>query len=702
MSSRPRLERMKVTSIPSLLPGWFDPTLPNFKPPSDWKGTRVRISVPATETEALKIQKTRTELEKRYPGANIHIVPKFETISLDASPIEHTDDASAVTAYLSQLTLPEGVLAEEVSAYLKKFLPHIGIFGVQSLRFGPVIAENVLSFEKVSFDFDQRGLTLVCGTNLDWGSRISNGSGKSNFVSLPFVAMFGRTFKDQTHDAWARQRVSKPARIRQVIFLQDGRKLEVVRGRRPQELRVFLDLKEITMGDPAATQKLIERLTNSPWEILTNAVYIGQQEIGSVFGTEKERKELFNRLLGLDRFIEVQAKIRKEVSRTQRAIDSLELEIRQTTSAISEAEVARQRVSATIPQTTISSSELQQKEKEKKKLEAEVASITKAIASLQPELDANQRKFETLLDESIGAEILIEQLRKQLDETGRVKDRCPLCGAKISVRQFEEYVTSLELQYRSVGDRYEAAETRKTANREHQKDLIARKQDKDAFIRKTIGRMVVLDCEIAAAQSQRATIKKLKDLVKNSTQRIELLTEKKSVHERAQKAVREEYRFLDYCSEIVGRDGLPLYLCKISVPALNAAAVHYSEVFTEGEISIVFDTDQDDITLSVANLHGGEKIKDQSRGEMRIAALITALAFRKVLVPHNILILDEPTDGLDPVNAGAFSRGLQSVVSDFQHVLVISHNDQVLSELEPDRVITITKKDRISVMTESV
>jgi len=61
-------------------------------------------------------------------------------------------------------------------------------------------------------------------------------------------------------------------------------------------------------------------------------------------------------------------------------------------------------------------------------------------------------------------------------------------------------------------------------------------------------------------------------------------------------------------------------------------------------------------------------------------------------VRHNLLILDEPANGLDPVNAVAFAQGLNSVVERFGHVMVIAHSEQILGALEPDYRLECVKE----------
>ena len=185
-------------------------------------------------------------------------------------------------------------------------------------------------------------------------------------------------------------------------------------------------------------------------------------------------------------------------------------------------------------------------------------------------------------------------------------------------------------------------------------------------------------------------------MISEKRTRIKVLEKTKLVHEQAKQFTLEEKQFVDICVNAVSRNGLPAYLCESVVPQLNQTAQHYSEIFSDGEIGIQFAASNGDVDVNVQNLHGGKFTKDQSAGEMRIAAIITAFTFRDALLPLNLLIVDEPSEGLDPANSLAFAKGLTQVLSRFEHVIIISHNSNVLGSLEPDRRIEIIKEHGIS------
>lgn len=693
---------MKITSIPSVLPSWYDPDMPGFTPPKNWDGCRVRVRVPIKSDPIKEIEAARQRLEKKYPGATLHLVQEPKKTSLATEQFDlKGDDEALLRAYLNQIELPEGVTVAQVINYLQKFLPKLSVFGVQGLKFKTLLATNTLCFESVKLELARTGLTLISAINKDWPGTRSNGGGKTSLVTTPFIALFGRTFKGQTFDGWARQASTQPAKLSLLVDLPDGRELNVIRGRRPNILRVYLDGKEITMGDPNATQALIERLTNLTWDVLTNAVYIGQREIGSVFGTDKERKELFSRLLGLERFLEAQTKLRVVVLRHQQLILEAHAEVDRTEASLQEAESGTVDIKKALEETPIiSSADIKNKERQAQSLRNDAAKNEAGIKNLEPQLEENQKRFEVYLGKAITLEERVKSLREQLTAIGKVEGQCPLCGSKVSVKNLEQHENEIRRRITLNETELETWEQKQAQNREArramQDSLNQKRLDNDKLRRK----IEALEREANSLKEQTDARRKLEEIACQKDNRIQELKRIKTIHEGALKACANERAFAEFCSNVVGRNGLPAYLCSVAAPQLNQAAMRYSQVFAEGEISVSFEISGGDIDIKVINLHGGSGIKDQSAGEMRMAGIIAALAFRDTLVPHNLLILDEPGEGLDPVNAEAFAKGLNSVVERFQHVIVISHSIPILSTLEPDFHLEVVKENGVSTVYE--
>ncbi len=154
---------------------------------------------------------------------------------------------------------------------------------------------------------------------------------------------------------------------------------------------------------------------------------------------------------------------------------------------------------------------------------------------------------------------------------------------------------------------------------------------------------------------------------------------------------------LDYGEKVFARNGLPAYLNAQICPQLNEAAQQYSELFAQNEIQVLFAVDEEGrMDVQVVNAHGGETVQDQSEGELKMASLITSFAVRSIAPKTNLLVLDEPGDGLDAISARHFARGLKSVVDKFGTILLTSHNPNILGELSSERAIKIIKENGVS------
>ena len=431
---------MKIESIPSALPLWFDPSAPDYVKPKSWTGCRVRISVPVGPNPTKDLTDARIKLQSKFPGALLHLVPEFSKTS---GPTQYTptkgSDEDLLRAYFSTITLPAHVTIEQIIPYISKFIPSMSIFGSRGLRFKSVVAENVLCFEHCEMDLDLKGLTLVTGLNRDWDNH-SNGSGKSSYTSLPFIALFGKSFKSQTHDEYASQFNDKTAKITLVMTLSDGRELKVVRQRRPGSLQAFLNGKEITMGRAEATQNLIEHLTNLTWSVLTNALYIGQSEIGPVFGTEKDRKELFSRLLGLERFLDAQVKLSKIALRIKKSAEAIDTDIDMTVARISE---CRDTINILTSQfkavPKVSKKEILRLDTEVNQIAESTNAKEKTLFQLALLREGLLKELQTQQLKSSESQTRIKMTQKMLEASRNAKDKCYVCGSQVDTKVLKKY-----------------------------------------------------------------------------------------------------------------------------------------------------------------------------------------------------------------------------------------------------------------------
>jgi DNA repair exonuclease SbcCD ATPase subunit len=205
-----------------------------------------------------------------------------------------------------------------------------------------------------------------------------------------------------------------------------------------------------------------------------------------------------------------------------------------------------------------------------------------------------------------------------------------------------------------------------------------------------------LERDLDAAERERERIQHVRDEVQKALEEKTDLLNRRKVFEQYATIVEERIKFLESCLKVVSRDGLPAYLASLVGPQLNRAAAEYAELFGEGEINVEFALEDGELDVLVDNRHGGRALQDQSRGEMRVAALVASFAFRDVLARSNILILDEPGEGLDAGGAALFARGLAQLTERFPSIFLVTHNPFILGALEPDNHLQVVKQNRVA------
>ena len=181
--------------------------------------------------------------------------------------------------------------------------------------------------------------------------------------------------------------------------------------------------------------------------------------------------------------------------------------------------------------------------------------------------------------------------------------------------------------------------------------------------------------------------------------------QKRIVHFKAAlEAICEHENFLEYCETVLSRKGLVNFLYEQVCGTLNQSARDYAEMFTGSVIQLRFSpiTQRksgeivNEFSIEVVNTQGGESKTDQSRGEEQLAALMCVLCLRDIGPRSNLLILDEPTEGLDAVNSRRFADGLNGLQKKFPCILLATHNPDIKARFSEERQIRVVKKNRVA------
>lgn len=686
--------------IPGCIPGMYDPSLPNFKQsrPASWEGASVRVNVVCDKDHTTNYQsvvaKAKDAAEVTYKGAEITVVPQFID-HVDEEAIKHDGtDESIISGYVSR-TCPPWIAQTRRAFLTKRLLRMLAAQGALrtntvAIKFIAAEAEQFLSFKKVRLRY-RPGITVITGRNDDWPGR-NNGAGKTSLLQLPAVALFGSTLKGQANDRWATRSSTGRAFVR-LKFRIGKRSCTIVRQRRPGKLAFDIEGKDQSVGiGIRGTQQAIQDATGLTWETLRNAVYIDQAEVSLLLrGTDKERKALFAKFLNLERFERARSAAAAQLSAAKQTAHDLRFEVLSCRQRVAELRTTLRDMDAVdVPKAKADLRKaLHKAERTLRTQRSAVKLGAKVQAAFNREADM-RTKIRGLEVECDHTTADLEKVRK-LSSRGQVCPTCrqPIKGIAISqaalakrIEAVAELKAELEtFKERRVAllaraERLEARHAAKTAAQEHE-------------ARASASLLAKAEATYQHAQEQQVQQDKLSRRLGSAKAALHTSKEQHAV------AVKR-CNVLEYIVQSFGKDGIPAYLSAGLCPALNRAAAKYSELFAGNEIQVRFLTSGADIDVSVVNVHGGEAVEDQSQGETRLAGLITGFALREVINPCNMLILDEPSESLDAVNAKAFAEGLCKVADQLGTVLLTSHNPWILGELGNQNKLAIRKSNGVS------
>lgn len=718
------LEGEKLEFIPSVIPGWYDPDWPGFRPPKSWKGARVRIRVPVEMGKDFTktLDMARMDAERRYSGAEIYAVPKVVAGKQETITVSSEDpDEKKVQSYVEQ-TLPKELRVDKsrVTTYLLYKLAKAS--GGRLLRRGAKIdfvsgfGKQVLCYPEVKLNYAQAGLVLVTGKNMDWPGGKSNGAGKSSLLSLLPIALFGTTFKGQKYDGWAMRGTKEKAIV--ILRFRDykGREICIKRSRKPSALQLIVDGIDQSSGLGAAagkdgTQGLIEQITGFTWTTLANSVYIDQHAVSTFLtGTARERKQVLERLQNLERFTAAHDLVKADLAGVEERLRDLDDDL---LFFGNEQKDAKETLDG-----------LPQEAKVKTEAAYKLYLQAKAThAKRQKAVDATKAEHSTTLSELLHTQKSMchqQSIAKRAVDNGNAAlqhlttevtarhvlqghSNCPTCGMVIGQKTLALVLAGLiakkNVAKQNVAERMKEHEeiTEKVDGIDQRIASLERQRDtqivslEDAQVKQDFAEEAWKEWQKHEVHEKGLRQRWLRKLHKSKSRAV--------AAENAVASYERDKVFLQYATQAFSRDGLPAFLNEQLCPVLNRAADAYSEMFCDRHIQVQFSVKDGDFDISVINAHGGEAIEDQSAGEQKMAALITVFALREAAPQCNVLILDEPGDSLDPQNARAFASAIRRLKNRFGSIYLTSHNPNILGELSGEKVITIEKKNRVARLT---
>ena len=193
--------------------------------------------------------------------------------------------------------------------------------------------ENFMGFGEASFDLKDRGVVLVIGDNKDSESNKSNGSGKSTLVvEAPLWCWFGRTTRGLSGRdvVWQVGDLTQAeASVKCKYIDSAGKKccIERYQTTKGQKLKFLVEDNDVTQKDLRRTQELIDQSLGFDFDFAVQSMILGQGSLVFASSNDTEKKKIFEKILGLDKFVPCLERAKDLVKETEGGIQKLSIEI---------------------------------------------------------------------------------------------------------------------------------------------------------------------------------------------------------------------------------------------------------------------------------------------------------------------------------------------------------------------------------------
>lgn len=584
------------------------------------------------------------------------------------------------------------------------------------IKFKTVSIRNFMSFGNIeqTLSLESTALSLIIGENLDTPSQNGqsrNGVGKSTLINALCYGLYGNALSTIKKDNLVNITNEKNMVVN-VVFEKDGKEYKIIRGRKPNIFKFFVDNKEKLQGIDEAqgenkeTQDEIEKILSISYEMFKQVIGFNTTTPAFLSLPAKSQRDLIEELLGITQLTEKAEMIKDQIKETKDALLSEEVRIK----TISKSNEAIQKTIIDIQQ---------RKMLWDNKKQAELQSVADALEQLQA-IDINteisehnqKREKDTILAALSTIASNITRCLKQQEESDRrkitLKERedklqnkvCHTCGQNLKSCdhtiltedlkneikkniensygiteqlteyyqqkiKLEEFLTENTSKYMLFYNTLDDAYGHKSRVETLESHILDKSKEENPFTDDMIEQQKNLLTELDATFiDQLSILKSHQEFV------LKLLTNKDSF---VRKSIIEQNLFHL-------NDRLRFYLSQLGLP-------HKVRFLS-------------DLTVSITNFGRDLDYGNLSRGEQTRLTLGLSFAFRDVFEglnsTTNLLFVDELLDqGLD-------SGGLYSTIEILKQmkrnqnrdVFVVSHHEDLHSKV--DNIITITKHNGFS------
>ncbi len=178
-------------------------------------------------------------------------------------------------------------------------------------------AQKFLSYETLEFEFN-KGLCLIEGINRDEEGG-SNGAGKSSLMNAICYALFGSLPTSIKADDVINVNSDNGCTV-ELLLENNSTSYKIIRGRKPNIIRFYVNDEEKNDIDSKKTQSLIEKTLNINFDIFINSVYFSQNSQSFLHLNDASKKEMLTNILNLNVFDSANEIVKSTIRQQEDAI----------------------------------------------------------------------------------------------------------------------------------------------------------------------------------------------------------------------------------------------------------------------------------------------------------------------------------------------------------------------------------------------
>jgi DNA repair exonuclease SbcCD ATPase subunit len=639
------------------------------------------------------------------------------------------------------------------------------------VKFPKLVIKNFMAISSAILDLSDRGLVSIKGVNEDDTSANSNGAGKSSIPDAFYWCLTGTTARGESGDRIV-NRVAKKDTMVWLDVVDDTHRYRIIRYRKHSKhknnLQVYQDLTDITLGTEKLTQDLVYKILGSSEEVLKAAVYCGQDQMPDLPGMpDKQLKLIIEEAAGLTEIERAYEQARVIAKAREDHLTRMRLKIQTTEEQIRELD---ENISFNEHKADISN---KQKEADIDSLEKQRSAVTKIIVQIYSDLSkidivgirsklvALDKTLADISEEKNKLNTLSVDVLNQQSNVNKAKVRfqtalnglkeakgkitevehkigcpCDECGRLFTA---EYIIPATEIAQKNLEAMTQIARARRDELRDAEESLKSVTETYSAF--------EATMTDVSATVAERASLLKEKDAFDELTYRVKKeeqieINHRKMILDRGSRTnpyeeilntlckTRKDKEFTlklleteetvlkrakdiaDVAVKVFSPAGARARLLDEVTPFLNEQTAKSLGTLSDGNITATWTTLvpnakgelKEQFSIQVTHAEGGESFKGISGGEKRKVRIACALAVQDLIARRatksiDLFIGDEIDDALDDAGLERLAALLDERAQERGSVFIISHND--LDSFVRNS-ITVTKKDKISTITETV